>query len=157
MRNLAGPRRPVNRLWGRGFGGRLVRRIAHELSFPHERFALPQQSLSVLVHLRPQPHLVERAVEPHLVLGPLDEHDVAITWPTDAFVAYGFAGDLHWPDAAGFEGDRVSGRGTLTLQSMRLVGKSAGHASGLSHRLSRRPRGVVRARAADPADGHGTR
>ena len=95
--NLAGPRRPVNRLWRRGFGGWLVRRVAHEQSFPHERFALPQQSLSVLVHLRPQPHLVERAVEPYVLLGPLDEHDVAITRATDALVAYGFAGNLHWP------------------------------------------------------------
>ena len=98
--NLAGPRRPVNRLWRRGFGGRLVRRSAHEQPLPHERFALPQQSLSVLVHLRPQPYLVERAVETHLVLGSLDEHDIAVTRATDALVAYGFSRNLHWPSAA---------------------------------------------------------
>jgi hypothetical protein len=32
-----------------------------------------------------------------VLLAPLDEHDVAITRATDALVAYGFAGNLHWP------------------------------------------------------------
>src|SRR6476646_11737466 len=101
--NLATQRRPVNRLWRRGFGGRLIWRFAHEQPFPDERFALPQQSLSVLVHLRPQPHLVERAVEAHLVLGPLDEHDVAVTRAADALVANGFARDLHCRSATPVE------------------------------------------------------
>ena len=109
MRNLASPRRPVNRLWGRGFGSGLVWRIAHEQSFPHERFALPQQSLSVLIHLRPQSYLVERVIQPDLVLGPLDEHNVAVTRATDALVAYGFAWNLHWPERRGVEGGRVRG------------------------------------------------
>jgi hypothetical protein len=111
MRNLASPRRPVNRLGWRGFGSGLVRRIAHKQPFPHERFALPQESLSVLIQLRPEPNLVERAVESHLVLGPLDEHQVAVARATDAFVAYGLAGNLHRPARRGFEGDRVSGGG----------------------------------------------
>jgi hypothetical protein len=101
MRNLAGPRRPVNRLWRRGFGGRLVRRIAHEQSLPYECFAPPQQALSVLVHLGPQAYLVERAVEAYLVLGPLDEHQVAVTRATDALVAYGFSRNLHCRSATG--------------------------------------------------------
>ena len=120
-------------MWGRGFGSGLVWRIAHEQSFPHERFALPQQSLSVLIHLRPQSYLVERVIQPDLVLGPLDEHNVAVTRATDALVAYGFAWNLHWPERRGFEGGRV--RATLTLQSMRRVGKSTGHTLGAA-RLS---------------------
>jgi hypothetical protein len=52
----------------------------------------------VLVHLGPQAYLVQRTVEVYLVHGPLDEHQIAIARPTDAFVAYGFSGDLHWPE-----------------------------------------------------------
>jgi len=69
------------------------------------------------------------------VLGPLDEHEVAVTRATDAFVADRFAGNLHWPERRGFEGGRV--RATLTLQSMRRVGKSTGHTLGIA-RLSGR-------------------
>ena len=116
-------------MWRRGFSGRLIRRIAHEQPLPHERFALPQQSLSVLIHLRPQPDLVERTVEAHLMLGPLDEHDIAVTRATDAFVAYGFSRNLQWQSAAKFEGGRVTG--TLTLQSMRRAGKTVGHSPGV--------------------------
>jgi len=82
----------------------------------------------VLIHLRPESYLVERAIQADLVLGPLDEHDVAVTRATDAFVADRFAGNLHWPERRGFEGGRV--RGTLTLQSMRRVGKTTGHTLG---------------------------
>jgi len=73
----------------------VVGRVAHEEPFPHERLPLPQQSLSVLIHLRPQAHQVKRAVEPHLVLRALDEHDIAVAWAADALVADGFARDLH--------------------------------------------------------------
>jgi len=82
----------------------------------------------VLIHLRPQSYLVECAIQADLVLGPLDEHEVAVTRATDAFVADRFAGNLHWPERRGFEGGRV--RATLTLQSMRRVGKSTGHTLG---------------------------
>jgi hypothetical protein len=82
-------------LWGRGFGGRLVRRIAHEQSFPHERLALPEEALAVLVHLRPESHFIERAVQADLVFRALDEHDVAVARPTNALVADRFSRDLH--------------------------------------------------------------
>ena len=82
----------------------------------------------MLIHLRPQSYLVECAIQADLVLGPLDEHEVAVTRATDAFVADRFAGNLHWPERRGFEGGRV--RATLTLQSMRRVGKSTGHTLG---------------------------
>ena len=83
----------------------------------------------MLIHLRPQPDLVKRTVEAHLMLGPLDEHDIAVTRATDAFVAYGFSRNLQWQSAAKFEGGRVTG--TLTLQSMRRAGKTVGHSPGV--------------------------
>ena len=72
-----------------------MRRVAHQQSFPHERFAFPEQTLAVLIHLGPEPNFIECAVESHLGLRPLDENEVAIARAADAFVPKGFAWDLH--------------------------------------------------------------
>jgi hypothetical protein len=72
-----------------------VRRVAHEQPFPDEGFTLPEQPLAVLVHLRPEADLVERTIEADVTLASLDQDDVAIAWAADAFVAKGFARNLH--------------------------------------------------------------
>ena len=72
-----------------------MRRVAHEQPFPHECFALPEESLAVLIHLGPEADLVEGAIELDLELRAQDEDDVAVARAADAFVADGFAGDLH--------------------------------------------------------------
>jgi len=69
--------------------------VADEQPFPDECLAFPEESLAVLVHLCPESDLVERAVEVHVRLGALDEHEVAVAWTADAFVAKGLAGDFH--------------------------------------------------------------
>jgi hypothetical protein len=82
-------------LWRRGFARWLLARVTHEQAFPHERLALPEEALAVLVHLRPESHFIERAVQADLVFRALDEHDVAVARPTNALVADRFSRDLH--------------------------------------------------------------
>jgi len=95
IRNLAVTRRPVNRLWRSGFAGGLVRLVAREQALPHEGFALPEQPLSVLVHLGPEADFVECAVQVDVRFRALDEHEVAVARAADAFVANGLSGDFH--------------------------------------------------------------
>lgn len=82
-------------MWRRGFGGRLVRRVADEQSLPHEGLALPEETLAVLVHFCPEAYFVERALQSHVLFRALDEDDVAVAWAADAFVTQGFPWDLH--------------------------------------------------------------
>jgi hypothetical protein len=83
-------------LWRRGFGGRLIGRVADEQSFPHEGLALPEQALAMLVHFRPEAHFVERAIKAYMLLGTLNEDDVAVPWAADALVTQSFTRDLHY-------------------------------------------------------------
>jgi hypothetical protein len=66
-----------------------------EQTFPHERLSLPEQALSVLVHLGPQAHLIERAIQLDVVLRALDEDDVPIARTADALVTDCLARNLH--------------------------------------------------------------
>jgi hypothetical protein len=70
-------------------------RVADEESFPNECFALPEKSLAVLIHLGPEADVIEAAVQLDLEFVALDEHEVAVAGTADAFVANGFARDLH--------------------------------------------------------------
>ena len=108
-RNLAVAWRPVNRLWRSGFGCGLVRCVADEQSFPHECLTLPEKSLAVLVHLGPEAHFVERAVEMHVGFCALDEDEVAVAWTADAFVAKGLTWDFHDVVRDGSQGRKKSG------------------------------------------------
>ena len=55
--------------------------------------------MAVFIHLRPKPHLIQRAVQLHVVLGALDQHDVAVSRTADALVANRFARNLDQTDA----------------------------------------------------------
>jgi hypothetical protein len=123
-RNLAVAWRPVNRLWRRGFGGRLVGRVADEQSLPHEGLALPEQALAVLVHFCPEAHFVERALQSHMLFGALDEDDVAVAWAADALITQGFPWDLHCLQSSAGNGCES---GTTTLSAMRRRGKPNRH------------------------------
>ena len=117
-RNLAVTYRPVNRLWRRGFAGGLVGRIAHEQAFPHQRFAFPQQALAVFVHLGPQAHVIDRAIELGEGLESLNQHDVAVTRTADALVPNRLARDLDqrsaekWRSGPSHADERSSAGGT---------------------------------------------
>jgi hypothetical protein len=90
-----------------------VRRVADEESFPDECFALPEEALAVLIHLRPEAHLIEGAVELDPELGALNEDEVAVAGAADAFVANGFARDSHGDrDRPEIRDSETSKRGT---------------------------------------------
>ena len=63
----------------------------------------------MLIHLGPKADQVKRAVQPHLVFGALNEHDVAIARAADTFIADGLARDLHCRSATPGGEDRVRG------------------------------------------------
>ena len=93
-RNLAVTYRPVNGLRWRGFTGGLVGGIAHEQTFPDECFALPEKALAVFIHLRPQAHVIQGAVELSEPFGALNQHDVAVARTADTLVADRLAWNL---------------------------------------------------------------
>lgn len=111
-------------MWRRGFGGRLIGRVADEQSLPHEGLALPEQALAVLIHFCPEAHFVKRALQSHMLFGALDEDDVAVAWAADALVAQGFPRDLHCLQANAGNGCES---GTTTLPAIRRRRKATGH------------------------------
>ena len=49
----------------------------------------------MLIHLRPEAHFVEGAIQLDVVLRALDEHHIAVSWASNALVANRLARNLH--------------------------------------------------------------